>query len=312
MGSAPGAFEPPSDETQPWGSATARLLRTGELRVGYSGHDLHMEDRTLISLGMRLFGVFDGVGAPGGGAEVATLAVAAVHDWVAGHLAPPTTVAQAHDLLAGALAAADETIARHNESQPGPAPSATTAAVLFIFRPPGLAPPDLVGVAATLGDSRVALVRGGELFVISLDHSYFNDDDPPLAKARQDRLDQIRHLEELEDPLDRVAFTHRNLISSALNGYGHADARFYALRLMPGDRLVVDSDGVHDNLDRSEILAVLARRDGAQPTATALADAAYERSLRDPSVEPRAKPDDISIIVIDVLDPPTDPATVRT
>jgi PPM family protein phosphatase len=287
----------------PESPATERLLGSSELRVGFSAHDLHMEDRTLISLGMRLFGVFDGVGAPGGGADVATLAVQAVHDFVAGHLTPPTTIAQAQDMLAGALAAADAAIAEHNARRSGPSPSATTAAVLLIFRPPGLQPPDLVGMAATLGDSRVALVRGGELFVLTLDHSYFNDDDYPLAKARQDRLDQIRHLEEIEDPLDRVAFTHRNLISGALNGAGHADARFYALRLMPGDRLVVDSDGIHDNLDSSEILALLDRHTGAQPTATALADAAYERSRDDPSIEPRAKPDDISIIVIDVLDP---------
>jgi serine/threonine protein phosphatase PrpC len=282
---------------------TAPLLRAEQLRVGFSMRDLHMEDRTLISLGMRLFGVFDGVGAPGGGAEVAALAVQAVHDFVAGHLTPPTTVVGAQEMLAGALAAADTAIADHNRGRPGPPPSATTAAVLLIFRPPGLRPPDLVGVAATLGDSRVALVRGGELFVISLDHSYFNDDDPPEAKARQDRLDHVRRLDDLEDPLDRVAFMHRNLISAALNGDGHAEARFYALRLTPGDRLIVDSDGIHDNLDSSEILALLERRDSPQPTANALVDAAYARSNDDPGAEPRAKPDDISIIVIDILDP---------
>ena len=309
MGTEPGASDP--DQTAetpaaPKGSLTERLMRSGELGVGYSMHDLHMEDRTLISLGMRLFGVFDGVSAAGGGAEVATLAVQAVHDWVAGHLVPPTTVTHAQEMLAGALEAADAAIAQHNVGRPGPAPSATTAAVLLIFRPPGLAPPDLFGMAATLGDSRVALARAGELFVLTLDHSYYNDDEPPLAKARQDRLDSIRHLEELDDPLDRVAFTHRNLISGALNGYGHTDARFYALRLVPGDRLVIDSDGIHDNLDRSEILDLLDRKAGAQPAANALVDAAYRRSTNDPAVEARAKPDDISIIVIDVLDLPQD------
>ena len=54
-----------------------------KLRAGVASRELHMEDRTLVSLGMHLFGVFDGVSANGGGAEAAAIAVDAVRDTVA-------------------------------------------------------------------------------------------------------------------------------------------------------------------------------------------------------------------------------------
>lgn len=275
----------------------------GALNVGVAAHELHMEDRTLISCGMRLFGVFDGVSANGGGAEAAALAVDSVHDWVGQHLHPPTTVRDAQQLLAGALAQADAAIARHNEDHAeAERGSATTAAVVLLFRPTQLADSGLVAVATTLGDSRVQILRDGRLFTLTLDHSFFDEADPREAKERQDRLDQARSLHELEDPIDRAAFTHRNLISSALDGTGRPDARFYAFRLIPGDRLLVDTDGIHDNLNTRDLTALADGPEDAQHTADAVTEAAWEQSKQDPERTPRAKPDDMSIIVVDVAE----------
>jgi serine/threonine protein phosphatase PrpC len=279
---------------------TAADSARGPLDIGVAAHDLHMEDRTLVSSGMRLFGVFDGVSAGGGGADVAALAVDAVHDWVC-QRSTPLTVRDAHELLAGALTEADTAIARYNEAHDRPAhPSATTAAVVLIFQPVRPEPPGLVAVATTIGDSRVQLLRDDRLFTLTLDHSFFGEDDPAEAKARQDRLDLARSLLELEDPIDRAAFTHRNLISGALDGSGRPDARFYAFRLVAGDRLLVDTDGIHDNLNIQDLAQLVAAPEDAQQTADAVAEAAFEQSQHDPQQTPRAKPDDMSIIVVDV------------
>ncbi|HEX4431061.1 MAG TPA: hypothetical protein VHZ96_17460 [Frankiaceae bacterium] len=279
----------------------APSLKLWDLQVGVSRQDLHMEDRTLVSCGMRLFGVFDGVSGGGGGAQVATLAVDAVQRWVEQRVTPPTTVREAQSLLAGALGKAGEAIAEFNRQVGGGRrTSATTAAVLLIFQPLRLVQPALVAVVATVGDSRVQLWRDGTFYTLTLDHAYLASSDPLEAKAQQDRLDDALSLVDLADPLDKAAFTHRNLIASALDGSGPPDARYYAFRLLPGDRLLVDSDGIHDNLNRSDLAGLVAESTDPQQTADALIDAAWEISKRDPARDPRAKPDDMSVIVVDV------------
>jgi protein phosphatase len=252
---------------------------------------------------MRLFGVFDGVSGGGGGAQVATLAADAVRDWVGQRSALPTTVREAHSILAEALIRANTAIAEYNRQAGGAEhTSATTAAVMLIFQPLRLVQPALTAVVATIGDSRVQLWRDGNFHTLTLDHSYVASDDPRAAKAQQDRLDDATSLEDLPDPLDRAAFTHRNLIASALDGAGSPNTRFYAFRLVAGDRLLVDSDGVHDNLKRSELAELAAGSGDSQQTADAVTDAAWDVSQQDPEQEPRAKPDDMSVIVVDVPD----------
>ncbi len=270
-----------------------------ELEVGAAGRDLHMEDRTLIDCGMKLFGVFDGVSSGGSGGQVATLAVDAVQRHVAERGAP-TTVREAHALLVGALDLADAEIGEFNRRLGGgAATNATTAAVLLVFQPPAVQPA-LVAVAATLGDSRIQLLRDGSFHTLTLDHAYLGAADPGEAKAQQDRLDDALSLADLADPLDQAAFIHRNLISSALNGSRPTDTRYYAFRLVPGDRLLVDSDGVHDNLSSHDLAEVAAEPESAQQAADAVSDAAWEASRHDPGADPRAKPDDVSVIVVDI------------
>jgi serine/threonine protein phosphatase PrpC len=281
------------------------------VEAGTSRRDLHMEDRILVDLGIRLFGVFDGVGAGAHGAEAASAAVNAVHDAVFESLKQarhPPSVRAAQELLAGALLRADEAIRTLNDQHEGVLSDATTAALVLMFRPQRLPAPDYLAVIATVGDSRVQLLRSGGFFTLTLDHSLLGDGelsditDIAEAKARQDRLDEARSLDDLTAPLDRAAFNHRNLISSALDGSGHANARFYALRLVPGDRLLIDSDGVHDNLRASELAVLAQGLPSPRRTAARITTAAWEHSQQNPPSDGRVKPDDISIVVIDVGD----------
>ena len=155
---------------------------------------------------------------------------------------------------------------------------------------------------ATLGDSRVQLLRDDELYTLTLDHSAIGDPDPAEAKARQNRLDKAQSLDDLSTSLDRAAFTNRHLLASALRGLGSDDARFYALRLIPGDRLLVDSDGVHDNLRGEELSQLADTTHSPQQAADIVVDAAWDRSQQNPETDPRAKPDDVSLVVVDLPD----------
>ena len=120
------------------------------------------------------------------------------------------------------------------------------------------------------------------------------------AKARQDRLDGARLLTDLDDPMDRAAFAHRHLLANAITGAGLQDVRHYLVDLMPGDRLVLDSDGIHDNLTSAELEAALSELASAPEAAEQVVSEAWHRSEDETEELGRAKPDDMTILVLDV------------
>ncbi len=102
--------------------------------------------------------------------------------------------------------------------------------------------------------------------------------------------------------MDRAAFAHRHLLANALTGAGLQDVRHYLVDLRPGDRLVLDSDGIHDNLTAAELEAVLAAAASAPEAAEHAVAEAWSRSEEESDELGRAKPDDMTILVLDVRD----------
>ncbi len=77
------------------------------------------------------------------------------------------------------------------------------------------------------------------------------------------------------------------------------------VELRPGDRLLVCSDGIHDNLTEAEIAQILrkpGRNDGE-----ALVKCARKRAQRGLQATMRSKPDDMSAVVVDNLSLPAVP-----
>ena len=205
-------------------------------------------------------------------------------------------------LLDLALADADAAVAALDagRAKRPTSPSATTATVVLICRRPADGS-RLVAVIANLGDSRVQLMHGGRLQTVTLDHSYLSEPDPMTAKARQDRLDAAQRLTDLDDPMDRAAFAHRHLLANAITGAGLQDVRHYLVDLMPGDRLVLDSDGIHDNLTSAELEVGTVRRPRAPPKPPSMPSPRPGRRSEEETDElGRAKPDDMTILVLDV------------
>ena len=272
-----------------------------ELNVGMSWRSHRDEDRLLVDPSAALYGVFDGAGGHGDGAAAASAAAEAVNRRVRAGLPACNDLESVQALLDLALTDADAAVAaldagRANAST---SPSATTATVVLICRRPADSS-RLVAVIANLGDSRVQLVHAGRLQTVTLDHSYLSEPDPMTAKARQDRLDSAQQLTDLSDPMDRAAFAHRHLLANALTGAGLQDVRHYLVDLMPGDRLVLDSDGIHDNLTAEELEEVLARAGTAPEAAEQTVAEAWTRSEEEADELGRAKPDDMTILVLDV------------
>jgi PPM family protein phosphatase len=271
------------------------------LNVGMSWRSHRDEDRLLVDPSAALYGVFDGAGGHGDGAAAASVAAEAVNRRVRAGLPGCHDLEAIQALIDLALADADAAVAALDAGRPDAptSPSATTATVVIICRRPADSS-RLVAVVANLGDSRVQLVHGGHLQTVTLDHSYLSEPDPMTAKARQDRLDAAQQLTDLADPMDRAAFAHRHLLANALTGAGLQDVRHYLVDLMPGDRLVLDSDGIHDNLTSAELELALSGAVSAPEAAEHAVTEAWNRSEEDSDELGRAKPDDMTILVLDV------------
>ncbi|HEX4429052.1 MAG TPA: protein phosphatase 2C domain-containing protein [Frankiaceae bacterium] len=271
------------------------------LTVGMSWRSHRDEDRLLVDPSAALYGVFDGAGGHGDGAAAASAAAEAVNRRVRAGLPGCRDLEAIQNLLDLALADADAAVAALDAGRENSAtsPSATTATIALICRRPADTS-RLVAVIANLGDSRAQLMHGGRLQTVTLDHSYLSEPDPMEARARQDRLDAAQQLTDLDDPMDRAAFAHRHLLANALTGSGLQDVRHYLVDLLPGDRLVLDSDGIHDNLTTAELEAVLSGSGSAPEAAEHAVASAWSRSEEDSDDLGRAKPDDMTILVLDV------------
>lgn len=272
-----------------------------ELTVGMSWRSHRDEDRLLVDPSAALYGVFDGAGGHGDGAAAAGAAAEAVNRRVRAGLPGCREVNDIVSLLELALADADAAVAMLDSHRPQAAtsPSATTATIAVVCRRPA-DPSRLIAVVANLGDSRAHLVHNGRLETVTLDHSYLNEPDPVEAKARQDRLDAATTLTDLDDPMDRAAFAHRHLLANAITGNGLEDVRSYLVELAPGDRLILDTDGVHDNLTSAELQTVLTEADTAVEAAEHSVSEAWNRSQEESSELTRAKPDDVTVLALEV------------
>ena len=91
---------------------------------------------------------------------------------------------------------------------------------------------------------------------------------------------------------DTALVERRNKITCAVGWTDFPRIQTCSLALLPGDRILLCTDGVHDNLTDQEIEEVLRGTDEA--SAQRLVSTAYHRSQQ---THFRAKQDDISAIV---------------
>lgn len=155
-----------------------------------------------------------------------------------------------------------------------------------------------------VGDSRAYVMRDGDLSQLTLDNvskSYVNyghdERQRDVDKWRtQDTLSRVTDVAQLNDE-ERLQFRRRNIISSCL---GSRDGLPYIavtdIDVTNKDRLIVTSDGVHDNLTTNEIACIVRDSNTADIITRELVYKALERS-RDKS-HLRAKPDDITAVAL--------------
>lgn len=94
---------------------------------------------------------------------------------------------------------------------------------------------------ANVGDSRAYLLRAGALTQVTQDHSLI---------AEQVRMGVLTADEARSSQ-------HRNIITRALGHRERVDVDVFELTLLPEDRLLLSTDGVHDFVEEEDILEVL-------------------------------------------------------
>lgn len=249
-----------------WGAATdAGRVRTGN------------EDAFVAE--PMVLGVADGMGGHQAGEVASAIAVATLRDRLAGG-------ANTVDVAVAAVVEANAAIfqgAHNNVEQRGMGTTLTALAVLTT--------PDAAARFALLnvGDSRTYVMRHGRLRRISIDHSYVQE------------LVSTGHITELE------ARNHprRNIVTRALGIEPTVRVDTWVLPLVKGDRYLLCSDGLVDEVEDADIAELLTVNTDPRAAAEALVARANENGGRD----------NTTVLVVDVLegdDPLLDTVDIET
>lgn len=132
-------------------------------------------------------------------------------------------------------------------------------------------------LVVNIGDSRTYRLQGGMLEQLTVDHSQVQEFvDAGFLTPEQARIDP-----------------RRNVITRALGaGMTEPQADFFSMPALPGDVLLVCSDGLTGELPDPEIAEILIGADSAERAASTLVDAALELGAHD----------NVTVIVVAVHD----------
>jgi protein phosphatase len=189
---------------------------------------------------------------------------------------------QAERGMRDAITAADNAVEKYND-QSGLESGTTISAIRFYETNEG----ETRLIIGNVADSRVYLIREGGITPLTLDHLTNPD-------YEQEAFETQKKLSESEDSAELHG---RNLISQAA---GDGDVRPYIsdIEIKSGDRIMVSSDGIHDNLRDSEINHIVKDAKSAKDAKLDLFEAARKRAAEGKGVNARAKDDDMSIVVV--------------
>jgi protein phosphatase len=200
-------------------------------------------------------------------------------------------------LLQHLIEHADETIRTDGVQKAGTDDLATTVAMAALCHHPGKNEYNMI--YAHVGDSRVYLLKKDEpLKRLTTDDGLLGKlvENEMVDESDARRIDQAMHADDLTDA-ELSYFRLRGGITQALGGPYPPEIHIDQIPISIGDRILLCTDGIHDNLVDLEIEAIL-RRAPRNVAARLLVEYALLRSREERQVTIRAKPDDMTAIVM--------------
>ena len=200
-------------------------------------------------------------------------------------------------LLQHLIEHADETIRTDGVKEAGTDDLATTVAIAALCHHPENNEFNMV--YAHVGDSRVYLLKKGEpLQRLTIDDGLLGKlvENEMVNEEDARRIDQAIHAEELTEA-EISYFRLRGGITQALGGPLPPEIHVDQIPIAIGDRILLCTDGIHDNLTDLEIEEIL-RKAPRNAAARLLVEYALLRSREERQTTIRAKPDDMTAIVL--------------
>jgi PPM family protein phosphatase len=266
----------------------------GESRASEK-HPERNEDAMFISEDYRAFGIFDGMGGEAGGQVASNLAKEYISNAL-NTFPDGLSLKQEEKLMHDILLDANKRMLQEKRGRSEG--MNTTASVVRIWQGPGSERKAIVG---NVGDSRVYIFRNGTLKQITLDDNLLRADYPNEKKARavqekmNNTVDPVKGLNAEEQDL----WKKRNVIAQYL-GKENISPRINVVDLLPGDQILVCSDGISDNLTDTEIAVILDQSHGLRGATERLINYSLARSRESKQINPRAKQDDMTAIVVGI------------
>jgi serine/threonine protein phosphatase PrpC len=234
--------------------AWGALTDTGRLRKGN-------EDAFLAVDG--LFAVADGMGGHQAGEVASHLALESLQSWFR---------SAGTDVMVAAVEHANADVVERSLGDPELAGMGTTLVAMALVDAGGR---DAIGVV-NVGDSRLYLLSDGELTQITEDHSLV------ATMVRQGRLTEA----------EAAVHPQRNILTRALGIDGSVLVDSWEILPVVGDRYLVCSDGLFNEVDDGRIAATLRRLADPDEACRELVRLANEAGGRD----------NITCVVVDVVD----------
>ncbi|MGB0388266.1 MAG: Stp1/IreP family PP2C-type Ser/Thr phosphatase [Ardenticatenaceae bacterium] len=243
---------------------TCSLADTGHRRsqqedsLGYV--NIPLGEKTVALHRGHLYVVADGVGGAKGGEIASSIAVQTIIENY--YTVPGSSV---ESTLKNAILRAHEQI--RAESQKHDLHKMRTTVVCAVIRGANL-------TVAHLGDSRAYVLREGELIRLTSDHSV------------------VQELIDTQELSKEEASYHpeKHVITRALGSFATIEVEVSSFAISPGDRLLLCSDGLHDELSEEEMQRLLATDGNSTAICTALVEQANLAGGKD----------NIGVIVTDV------------
>ena len=220
------------------------------------------EDNFLVDKKLSLFVVADGMGGHASGEVASDIsvhefrnAVDASRDLVERYASGDATVRPQDilTLLEHALQTACQAIYQRGQKEPEKRGMGTTTSALLIAGDRGF--------IAHVGDSRIYLVRRGQVVQLTEDHSLINE--------------LVRRGKITKDGIDDSPYkSYKNAVTRAVGVYETVQTDTIDFEILPGDQFLLCSDGLHAYLKDEKLIELLAGEDitGAPNRFVALAN----------------------------------------
>ena len=201
---------------------------------------------------MGLFAVADGMGGAQAGERASRITVETLVEKVRS-----AGLDAGSEELVEAVRQANRDVRSHAESSPEFAGMGTTVVAVLTA--------DSRTSVVNVGDSRLYLFRGGNLELVTSDHSWVNE----VGRGLGLNDEQLR------------SHPYRNVLTRAVGAEPELEVQLIELDLQLGDVLLLCSDGLHGVAEESVLAEILSRSGTLEEKGNALVNAVLERGAPD-------------------------------